>query len=416
MVSNNKAGRLVAHGRPAFAVNNMLNAPIGASFGCGGLTGSLSPHPTSTTERRKIAPDVFAIRSRVAVRAGSRQTIVPVCEINEARFVDRDRVEVIRRIIAARRREDDVSPEGVSGEIESERIQSYAATAAKHAVLVVRRDVVAKNEARTRRAVGDNERAALEDRVVIESNVDRPPDKLREPAVSRPVGGAAPFIAVNVVNQIVLDQDSLRRLARRGAVRPRDVEATARMSQDVVGESHVLSRRLRRRPILAARREEDGEAILRVRPVVFEDVLVYEQSLGVFQFEKILDRPGHSGVSGMAFLPRERLIDVVQSELDVGGDHVLNRRLGPTEHNVLPRAFQVVVDDFERPRPVPTADGLRVGADLVDVGDVRIDYRRAGGIDHYAAPDITAGVAVNIAAVDDQVVRRLRQRSLIAAE
>src|SRR5262245_30618578 len=118
----------------------------------------------------------------------------------------------------------------------------------------------------------------------------------------------------------------------------------------------------------------------------------------------------------MTYLPRQRLRDKIQAELYVGGDHVRNRRRGPAKHNVIARALQVVVDDLARPRPVPTADGVRVGADLVDVGDVRINYRRAGGIDQDAAPDIAAGVAVNKAAVDDQVVRRLSQRSLIAAE
>src|SRR5262245_33132024 len=101
------------------------------------------------------------------------------------------------------------------------------------------------------------------------------------------------------------------------------------MSQDVVGEGHVLSRSPRRLAVLASRREEYREADLRVRPVVFKDILIYEQSLGVFQFEKILDRPWPSGISGMAFLPCGRFIDVVQSELYVGRDQVLNRRLGP---------------------------------------------------------------------------------------
>src|SRR5262245_44696870 len=107
------------------------------------------------------------------------------------------------------------------------------------------------------------------------------------------------------------------------------------MTQDVVGESHVLNRRPRRRAVFATWREEDGEAVLRIRPVVFKDVLIYKRSLGVFQLEKILDRPGPSGVSGMIFLPRERFKDVVQSELDVGRDQVLNRWLGPSEHHVL---------------------------------------------------------------------------------
>jgi len=51
----------------------------------------------------------------------------------------------------------------------------------------------------------------MKDRVAIENDVDGPPDELREPAIRRPGGGAAPFTAVNVVNQVVFDQDSPRR-------------------------------------------------------------------------------------------------------------------------------------------------------------------------------------------------------------
>src|SRR5262249_58792721 len=99
----------------------------------------------------------------------------------------------------------------------------------------------------------------------------------------------------------------------RGVVRPCDVETAARMTHDVIGESHILNRRPRRRAVFAARREEDGEAILRVRPVVLKDVMIYEQSLSVFQLEEILDRPLPPRLTGMTFLPRERFIDVVQS-------------------------------------------------------------------------------------------------------
>src|SRR5262245_35248492 len=188
------------------------------------------------------------------------------------------------------------------------------------------------------------------------------------------------------------------------------------MTQDVVGESHVLRRRPRRRAVFAARREEDGEAVLRVRPVVLKDVLIYEQSLGVFQLEKILDRPVPSGISGMAFLPREWFVDVVQSELDVGRDQVLNRRPGPAEHNVLARAFNVVVDDLEGPRSVPSANRLRVESFAMAVRDVRIDYRRARAVERDAAPNGSGVIAVNVAAVNDQVVWRLGQRSLVGVE
>src|SRR5262245_2523965 len=202
------------------------------------------------------------------------------------------RQKVIHRISDFRRNfHDDVFLEVVSGEVNSERVQARAVIAAQHAIKIVPRDVIAKDKSGAWSAIGDNERAAMKDRVVIESDVDGPPDELREPAACRPVKGATPFIAVNVVNQVILDQDSLRRLARAAVVPTGDVETAARMTQDVVGESHVLSRRPWRCAIFATRREEDGEPVLRVRPVVFKDVLIYEHPLGVFQLEKILDRP-----------------------------------------------------------------------------------------------------------------------------
>src|SRR5262252_2613203 len=238
---------------------------------------SLLPTPHSLffyslgVQRAKIAPDVFAVGARVFIRAGPRQTVISTGLIDETHQIKKKWQRIIRRVADLRRNShDDVFLEFVIGEVKSKRVQARAATAANHAVKIVPRDIIAKDKSFAWRAVEENEHAALKDSVVVNRDVGRPPDDLRESAVRRPVCGAAPFIAVNVVNQVVLDQDSLRRLARRGVVRPRDVETIARMPQDVVGEGHVLSRRLRRRPLLAARREEDGETDLRVRPVVFK--------------------------------------------------------------------------------------------------------------------------------------------------
>src|SRR5262249_2226624 len=235
-------------------------------------------------QRAKVAPDVFAVSTRFFIRAGRRQAVISSGHIDEAHQTKKMRQKVIGRISDFRRNfHDDVFLEVVSWEVNSERVQARAVIAAQHAIKIVPRDIIAKDKSGAWPAIGDNERAAMKDRVVIESDVGGPPDDLREPAASRSVKGAAPFITINVVYQVVLDQDSLRRLARAAVVRPGNVETAARMTQDVVGESHVLSRRPRRRAIFATRREEDCEAILRVRPVIFKDVLIYENSLGVFQ-------------------------------------------------------------------------------------------------------------------------------------
>src|SRR5215510_3448493 len=56
------------------------------------------PHPTSTTERRKVASDGFAVRSRFAVGAIRAQPIISSGQIDEAHLTERSGRKVIRRV------------------------------------------------------------------------------------------------------------------------------------------------------------------------------------------------------------------------------------------------------------------------------------------------------------------------------
>ena len=49
---------------------------------------------------------------------------------------------------------------------------------------------------------------------------------------------------------------------------------------------------------------------------------------------------------------------MVAADLDIGGDEIRNGGIGSPEHEVLPRSFEVIVDDLEGAGAVPTADRL----------------------------------------------------------
>src|SRR5262249_39830162 len=107
-----------------------------------------------------------------------------------------------------------------------------------------------------------------------------------------------------------------------------------------------------------------------------------------------------SGVRRMAEFPIQGFCDVVSLELDIGGNQVLNAGVGPAEHNVLPGAFEIIVDNLERTRTVPARNRLRVSADFVYVSDVGIDDGRRGAVERDASPRVVHRIAVNVATID----------------
>ena len=173
-------------------------------------------------------------------------------------------------------------------------------------------------------------------------------------------------------------------------------------------ERDVLDRRPRRAAVLVAHGEEDGEAVLRVRPVALEEVALDEHAPRVLQLEEVLHRPRLALVARARrpstraawrrWLPRISMSD---------GTRSADRRVGAAEHHVLARRLEVVVHDAERPRPVPARDRLRVGADLLEVGEVASrPSTTSRAFERDAPPRAAVAVAVDVAALEDQVVRQ----------
>ena len=179
------------------------------------------------------------------------------------------------------------------------------------------------------------------------------------------------------------------------------------MADDVVGEGDVEDAGPGGAAILVAHGEEDGGAVLIGGPVILEEIAVDEDALGVLELEAVLDGP-----AGVA--PGGRLEEVVTADFDVGGDEVRDERIGPAEHEVLGRAFEVVVDDLVGAGAVPAVEGLRVEADALPAGDVGIDDGGLAGVQGDAALAAGGGVAVDVAAVDHEVVGQLREARLVA--
>src|SRR6059036_2839950 len=77
-----------------------------------------------------------------------------------------------------------------------------------------------------------------------------------------------------------------------------------------------------------------------------------------------------------------------------------------------PRGFEVIVDDLEGARPVPAPDRLRVLAVGVTRAQIGVDHGAGGAVEPHTATHIARGIAVNVGAVEDQVVRYLGHRIL----
>ena len=178
------------------------------------------------------------------------------------------------------------------------------------------------------------------------------------------------------------------------------------MADDVVAHRVVRGHRPIRRAFLVAGLDEDREALGR-GPGRVEDVPLEQDPARVLRLVEILDGPVHCS-------PRDRLDETVAADLDVGRNKVRDARVGTAEHDVLAGSFQMVVRDLERPRPRPARDGLRVRAHLFPIRDVGIDHRRGCAVEGDASPAADVGITVDVATIDDDVVRELGEAGLRA--
>ena len=105
---------------------------------------------------------------------------------------------------------------------------------------------------------------------------------------------------------------------------------------------------------------------------------------------------------------------MVAPDLDVRRDEVGDLGIAAPEHHVLTRAFQVIIDELEGTGTIPAADRLRVLALGVTLAQVGVDHGAGGAVERYATLHTARRVAVNVAAVENEVVGDLRERVLEA--
>src|SRR5207245_1981640 len=91
----------------------------------------------------------------------------------------------------------------------------------------------------------------------------------------------------DVIELVVLDQEVLGHLARRGIVRPQDINSLRASTDDVVGESYIADDGPRSTALSAPRRENNGDAILAVHPVILKLVVIDAHPFSVLQFQQI---------------------------------------------------------------------------------------------------------------------------------
>src|SRR5207245_11574832 len=110
-----------------------------------------------------------------------------------------------------------------------------------------------------------------------------------------------------------------------------------------------------------------------------------QNALRVLYLEEVLHLPGNPGIGRVAALPRERFEEVVPADLDVGGHEVGDLGIGSSEHQVLTRSFQVVVDELDGARDVVDGYGLGILTVGLEIGEVGEDNRYRSDVEVDAA-------------------------------
>ena len=187
------------------------------------------------------------------------------------------------------------------------------------------------------------------------------------------------------------------------------------IQDNIVSEDHILNHRPGSGASVA-RRQDYCSAPLRFRPHILKHISFDDDSLGVLELQKVLNRPTNAVEVRRAGLPSEGLEEVVVPYFDVRGNQALDARVSATEHDVLAGALEVVVHDLERAGPVESEDGLRVVADHVRLGYVGVDDRGGCAVQQDTAEQIPGRVPVNIASIEDEVSRSLGEVGLGATE
>src|SRR5262249_7045893 len=123
--------------------------------------------------------------------------------------------------------------------------------------------------------------------------------------------------AIYVIEEVVADFYPHALLAGMDVINAKEINTPRDMAHDVVGKSYVLHHYPRRSSVFIPRRKQDGEPVLRVRPILFKDITVNPNAARVFQFKQVLHRPMDAGVTWVVFFPPQGFVKVVLPEFDV---------------------------------------------------------------------------------------------------
>src|SRR6266850_2996723 len=161
-------------------------------------------------------------------------------------------------------------------------------------------------------------------------------------------------------------------IARQHPTRPGALPHTrkdgtlAEVLDDVIGDRYVLDHAPRAAASLIARSQNEAgrplltEGGVAVDPAVLKNIAVDQHPLGVFQLEKVLNRPVDARVRGAAGPPRQRLDEMIAPDLDIRGHQIDFPRVGSTKQNIFRGPFDTVIDDLKRARAEPADDSLSI--------------------------------------------------------
>ncbi len=89
---------------------------------------------------------------------------------------------------------------------------------------------------------------------------------------------------------------------------------------------------------------------------------------------------------------------------------------GAAKAHILAGGLDVVISDLEGAASVVGPEPLRIGADLLKVADVGIDHRDIGAIHLYPTPIVGGRVTVNVAPIENDVMRQRCRGSVRVAD
>src|SRR5207237_6705322 len=246
-------------------------------------------------ERIEVDSHIATVRSLFAKMAGRSQPVIAVSNIRKFHFLQRSRKEVAGRIATGIAADDGVPRHHRARKVAFQARESASRAGTNETVLLVLHDVIAKDEARVRRAIAHHKAFGLESGVMFDDHIGRSGEQLKQSSPSPP--------APHILEEIISDEDVLCLAAGVDVVSSKDVHAGGNMTDDVVREGHIFDSRPWRIAILVPNGEEDGKPVLRLWPVVFEQVAVDHYVAGALEFEQVLHAPWRAGVGRIAHSP-----------------------------------------------------------------------------------------------------------------